>query len=614
MSKYETLVRILDELRKEAPESYKKYHPKEDDITRLDQARSRAYIHLYLKGIYGIDNFEDREKYITDGPQDGGIDAYFIDKETRDIVFIQSKFRTNEQNFENKEIEFTELLSMDVNNIISGEETNDDEVQYNPKILKMQQEIQKIEDIGRYDYSVIILANIKEKNEKFLRRLTGGNKVEVFNFEKTYENLVFPVVSGSFFNADEIRINLSLANKEGGEGRISYTVNTELSICNILVTFVPLIEIAKILHKYKNSVLKYNPRCFLGLNNNQVNPQIANTVESKHTNEFALFNNGITILSDDTQINSQIAKKDTGQLIITNPQIINGGQTAFTLASLYENCETTEDYNIFHEKEVLVKIITFIKDQQDGQTDEEIVQKKIKLIESLSKATNEQSTVNEINRRSNESVLVNFQNSIYRDFGLFLNRKQGEFYEGIKKKYISKKQTIELSNFIRISASIRGDVKIARRSSDKVLFKENNFGKYFNEEEGYQKTVYGYLCYQYLTYLEKSSDNNGIDRYEIDKYGHALRYGKYAVVNVVCKNFNDTLDITEYTNNVQQITDQVLKKWKDFENYIIKQDNNSYYFYEYEDENQNTRTIYNFDGYYKGLTIDTDLKEFNFNL
>ncbi|WP_199910981.1 AIPR family protein, partial [Mycobacterium tuberculosis] len=175
-----------------------------------------------------------------------------------------------------------------------------------------------------------------------------------------------------------------------------YTVNTELNDCNILVTFVPLIEIAKILYKYKNSVLKYNPRCFLGLTNNQVNPQIANTVTSKHTNEFALFNNGITILSDETSINSYIAKKDSAQLVITNPQIINGGQTAFTLASLYEERKTSDDLNVFNEKEVLVKIITFLKDNKENQTDDEIKQKKIKLIENLSKATNEQSAVKEI--------------------------------------------------------------------------------------------------------------------------------------------------------------------------------------------------------------------------
>ena len=168
---------------------------------------------------------------------------------------------------------------------------------------------------------------------------------------------------------------MSLTNKEGNEGRIGYTVNTELSDCKILVTFVPLIEIAKILDRYKNSVLKYNPRCFLGLKNNQVNPQIANTVKNKSTNEFALFNNGITILSDDTQINSQVAKKDRAQLIITNPQIINGGQTAFTLSSLYEECIFNDNYSIFNEKEVLVKIITFIADDQNNENAEDIKQK-----------------------------------------------------------------------------------------------------------------------------------------------------------------------------------------------------------------------------------------------
>lgn len=609
MSKYETLIKILDELRKEAPGNYKRYHPAEGDKPGLDHARSRAYIHLYLKGIYGIDNFFDREKFITDDAQDGGIDAYFIDREARNIVFVQSKFRTTEENFENKEIEFTELLSMDINNIIEGETVDDEKKQYNSKILNMQKEIQKIEDIGRYTYKVIILANVKEKNGKFLRKLTGGFNFEVFNFEKSYEKLVFPVVSGCFFNADEIRINLSLENKEGGEGRIQYTVNTELNDCNILVTFVPLIEIAKFLYKYKNSVLKYNPRCFLGLKNNQVNPQIANTVTSKHSNEFALFNNGITILSDDTSINSFIAKKNSAQLIITNPQIINGGQTAFTLASLYEECNTSDDLNIFNEKEVLVKIITFLKDNKENQTEDEVKQKKIKLIENLSKATNEQSAVKEINRRSNESVLVSFQNSIYREFSLFLNRKEGEFYEGLTKKYISREQIIELSNFIRISASIKGDVKIARQSSENVLFKEANFKKYINYEEGYKKTVFGYLCYQYLTNIEKRLENFGMER-----YGHALRYGKYAVVNVVCRKFNDDWEKTEYQNNVRAITDQVLNKWKDFENYIIQQIDNSLYFYEYEDESNNIRTIYNFDGYYKGYTIDGNLQDFDFFL
>ena len=607
MNKYDTLVRILDELRKEAPAKYKTYYPEDTNIEGLNKARSKAFIHLFLKAMYGIEKFNDRENYITDDSYDGGIDAYYVDEKSKEIIFIQSKFRTTKDNFENKEIEYEELLSMDIDRIVEGENTDEDNNSYNSKILRMQKKIQEIDDIGRYNYRVIILANLREKKNKYIKKLTGGFAGDVFNFHRSYNDLVFPIVSGCFFNAEEIKINLSLTNKEGSEGRIGYTVNTELSDCKILVTFVPLIEIAKILYKYKNSVLKYNPRCFLGLKNNQVNPKIANTVKNKTTNEFALFNNGITILSDGTEINSKVAKKDKAQLIVMNPQIINGGQTAFTLASLYEECIEDQNYSIFYEKEVLVKIITFIDEQSDKKDSEIIKQKKLELIESLSDATNEQSVVNEIDRRSNEKILVNYQQHIYNDFGLFLNRKQGEFYEGINKKYISKKQIIDLSTFMRIAVSISGDAKKARQSSDIVLFRENNFKQYFKNEKDYKKYVYGYYCYQYLVDVEKQEENYGMD-----KYGNALRYGKYAVINIVSRKFSEDLDITKYECSVKETINQTLAKWIIFENQVIEKQSNKDYFYEYQEEN-NIKTIYNFDGYYKGKTINKDLKEFNFD-
>jgi hypothetical protein len=53
---------------------------------------------------------KDRENFITDDINDGGIDAYFIDNQNRKIFFVQSKFRSNEKNFHEKEIVLTELL------------------------------------------------------------------------------------------------------------------------------------------------------------------------------------------------------------------------------------------------------------------------------------------------------------------------------------------------------------------------------------------------------------------------------------------------------------------------------------------------------------------------
>ena len=139
MDKYNILVNIVDQIMGEAPSRYKRYYPEPQNIEKVDQARSRVFIHLYLKVKYGIDDFSERETYITDEVNDGGIDAYYIDKETKSIVFIQSKYRRNKNNFENKNIELHEILKMDIDRITDGETENEDGISYNSKIKNMIQ-------------------------------------------------------------------------------------------------------------------------------------------------------------------------------------------------------------------------------------------------------------------------------------------------------------------------------------------------------------------------------------------------------------------------------------------------------------------------------------------
>ena len=129
-----------------------RYYPSEDERERLDNARSRAFIHLFLKVQYGLVEFNERENYITDDGYDGGIDAYFIDREQKQVTFIQSKFRTNQQNFEQKKIELDEILCMDMGRILEGESKDEEGHEYNGKILAMKQKISVIEDIARYRY------------------------------------------------------------------------------------------------------------------------------------------------------------------------------------------------------------------------------------------------------------------------------------------------------------------------------------------------------------------------------------------------------------------------------------------------------------------------------
>ena len=137
MKKYNDLIAILDKIRTEAPTAYRRYHPDISQTEQLNNARARAFIHLFLKVKFGLTDFLEREIFITDDTDDGGIDGYYIDEEHKVLYFIQSKFRTSANNFENKEITFEELLSMDIKRITEGETTYESGKNYNDKNFKI---------------------------------------------------------------------------------------------------------------------------------------------------------------------------------------------------------------------------------------------------------------------------------------------------------------------------------------------------------------------------------------------------------------------------------------------------------------------------------------------
>lgn len=488
---------------------------------------------------------------------------------------------------------------MQIDRITEGHETDESNNQYNGKIQQLIRDIKKIDDIGRYSYEVIILANLTGYTDTQIKRITGGFSAQVFNFQRAYSELLFPVITGTFYNANELSIYLNLTGKSSSSSRINYSVETEYENCDITVVFVPTEEIGKILHQYKNSILKYNPRCYLELQSNDVNKEIYNTIIYKKTNEFALYNNGITMLSDETSFNEKIGQLDKAQICITSPQIINGGQTAFTLSRIYEEMLSgRHSADIFKGKEVLLKIITFQKDDNFDQ------EQKNKLIESISKATNQQSPISEADRRSNDQVQLYMQKELFNKFGIYYERKKGEYSDGLREKYISRKQIINRDALLRIAMACTGSASQARRNSDKVIFQEKNFnGNLIASEENIYMYYYAFRCYQHLVQLEKQPHET--KKYN---YGFGLRYGKYALISaIIYKKYIDKSSLDKYEID----TEDVLKEWANFEQKVSSLSTNSDYFYTVSvQDDREPELYYNFDGYYKGRTLNSDIKNY----
>ncbi len=598
--KYNTLVSIIDSLRKEAPIEYKSYHPIEDNIEELTKARSKAYLHLYLKVKYGLEDFQDREKYITDGTGDAGIDAYYIDTENKKIFYIQSKFRNCSSNFEDKEIQLNELIKMDIDGVSCGHDSDKNGNEYNSKIKKFMKEINEIEGLAKYEHEVIVLANVKNKHKQDFGKIIGNYKIHIYDHTKAYDDLVFPIVSGTFYNQEELVIRI---NTNNDNSRVKYSVQTKDEECEISLLFVPIIEIAKAMEKYKNSILKYNPRSYLEMKKGSVNFKIAETIINKTDNEFSLFNNGLTILSDETYITEKSGKKNIGELLLTNPQIINGGQTAYTLAWLYRDClDGKRNESVFHGKEVLVKIISFDPEEKGRMSE-----KKLRLIEEISKATNQQTEVDEADRRSNDKVQLELQKLIFNKYGYFYLRKAGEFGEGFDKKYISTKDIVERDKFLRVVYSCFGKPSEARRSGSKTLFQKEKFDEVLPNTNDYEKYIFAYELDAAIWKIHKNyNEKNNKDG--IVNFGYALRYGRYAIIASIMKYYkiikNEDIKIT---------VNKFLAKWLEFEKSVLENKDNSRYIETRLDPD--TNKIYdnlNYDKFYKGATVNNEIKRFNF--
>ncbi|VVB79048.1 AIPR protein [uncultured archaeon] len=572
-NKYELLLNVLDSIISEAPTGLKKYDTSTEEKTK--QARARALIHLFLRTKFGLINFSEAEKFITDDDYDGGLDAFYIDQENKKIYLIQSKFRTTEENFEEIPINGYELFKMDLGKILkSGSECDIQGNKYNGKILGFQRAVKEISNIGKYQYHLVFLGNIPSNLDPNKINEVSGNvcdSVEIITGKETYNGLVLPYLQSDFYNKRDfilkIRINQNQSN------RINYSVKIGDQVININLSFIPTIELAKMMFEYKNSLLRYNPRCYVGIKKGGVNKQIEESISNTHSNEFSLLNNGITILCNDFEYNERNAEQGTATLIITNPQIVNGGQTAFTLSRMYSGGNN----ELFSNKEVLVKFISLNHHQ---------TQEQIKLIEKISEATNNQTPVYLSDRKSNDDTLILLQRYLFENHSLLLERKTGEFFEMLNKKVISPEKIIDKEQVMRLCFVISGKISEARSYSGDKLFQQypitsTNFEDIYNAIRFYRLVE---------SFLEKT--NNSEKKFNVKKFGYGLKYGKLAITYALFSLFK------KFPDREEKVVEFVKNKWLDFETTVSNSPDNQGYFGD----------SFDYANYYKGKNLNKDLK------
>ncbi|MEQ5284455.1 AIPR family protein [Providencia huaxiensis] len=223
----------------------------------------------------------------------------------------------------------------------------------------------------------------------------------------------------------------------------------------------------------REEVFDENVRAFLGDDNN-VNKDISKTLNSEKSKQFAVLNNGVTIIAPEITIQS-----NTKVMHLTNYQIINGCQTTNTL---YENFDKLDDGI-----ELIVKFI----ESQDTDVAIEIVT-----------ATNNQSAI------ENESfyALKEKAKMIQKYFDLERGRdvREGLYFERRENEYRNKNiQTTRIYDIKELARCFISAFKMKPHDASRYVKKVLNTSDIvFNETDNeYAYYCSAYICYKYNTLI-----------------------------------------------------------------------------------------------------------------
>lgn len=364
---------------------------------------------------------------VTDGSNDKGIDAVYIDDSLGEVHIIQSEYLQNLDKIalgENK----IRLTFSSIFDIMSGKITKSDVNNF------LSAKIQNIIDLasdreGAIKINIYFITNTQFPTQK----LDNAEYREAISPDRNYDISWY---------------DLSNIHRLETESRQIFTTNikvksdeyTWLNIQNIqgVVATITSTELIKI-HELGglDNVFESNIRNYLGSKpiNKKIRETAINQLESKY---FWFLNNGISLICDECIISDNIPGQKN--IKIVNPQIINGGQTTKTLVALKNEIENRNEIknSLFSESEsesvsdLFRDIKLLIRIYQTKDKD---------LIKKITIGTNTQNAISKQDLEANNNFSQTVQ-SYFEELYFGLEIKKNEYNTGTKLSLKEKLQYI----------------------------------------------------------------------------------------------------------------------------------------------------------------------------
>lgn len=467
--------------------------------TDVERRRSKAFLLLGVAAYLDID-IAEAVQFITDGGNDGGFDAAYIE-EAQDsqlnVVLFQSKYSrklNNDSNFPSNAVEKAV-------NTVKCVFDPDAHIQLNEKSREKVNEIRSFILDGHIPYvTFVMLNNGLTWNQDGQNHIDNafGNQEQVTFVHFSHKDIL------NYINRSaSIETQINFSGKATQE---------DFNYKRVILGRVSVNEIYQLMDEFGDRLLEKNIRRYLG--KNAVNEQISQTLLSDNKRQnFFFFNNGITMICEKFAYNG-LQEKDWN-VKIKRLQIINGGQTCKTI---YQTLKTHQEID-FSQVYILVRLY-------EVNDDEDIVQ-------DITYATNSQNPVDFRDLKSNDEIQILLETSA-KELG-----------------YVYKRKRDNLGNANVIPSTVAAEAVFAvwRGKPHLAKYKRNEFfDKYYNEvfnNLNAAQMIMAVLIFRYCDSCRKRESENA----EIQAQRPFSQYFlSYMIGSRLLENQNISLDALTHIN------------------------------------------------------------------
>ncbi len=381
-----------------------------NEYSRTDSKTQKpdyAFLYWILLKIFNID--EDMIlDHITEY-NDKGVDCFVNFEDSKELFIIQCKHYD----------ENTAVIRASVSDFLSSPLALLDKGTY-----KRSKELQKIYTKAINDPEYRIYMQFYTTNQKYSSDIS--TLISAFNEKKAKADInihadffdlkdIYEKYYGkSYKQTKNLTFNLKTLNKGTFASlKEEYGVNYNYPGYYIITPVSQIYELIKEAKKAGYPLFEANIREYLG-GNGAINKAIGDTLKSEEDrSNFLYYNNGLTMIAksaSDRQVSG------AREIILENPQIVNGCQTVNTIFSVLDNYSEKERIDNFKDVLVMTKLL-IIKNNEE---------KDIKFYHDVVKYTNKQNPIpDKIFTASNESMFTRLQSEVKR-YGLWIKIKQSD--------------------------------------------------------------------------------------------------------------------------------------------------------------------------------------------